>query len=58
MDEESHDPEVRLRRLHHQMLVDQGVVSKSALDVEIEGMNITLNEYYERIRPPDIVEAA
>ena len=58
MDEESHDPEVRLRRLHHQTLVDQGLVSKSALDVEIEGMNITLNEYYERIRPPDITEVA
>jgi hypothetical protein len=56
VDEESHDPEVRSRRLHHQILVWQGVVSKTALDVEIEGMNMTLNEYYESIRPADITE--
>jgi hypothetical protein len=34
----------------------QGVVSKTALDVEIEGMNMTLKEYYESIRPADITE--
>lgn len=36
------------------MLVDNGQVSTSSLDVEIEGMNMTLREYYEDIRPPDI----
>jgi argininosuccinate lyase len=56
VDEESHDPDVRLLRVHHQMLVYQGVLSKSSLDMQIEGLNMTLNEYYESKRPPDITE--
>lgn len=53
MDVDTQDPTKRLSRLDEQILVDGRTVSKSSLDVEIEGLNITLAEYYENIRPPD-----
>lgn len=53
MNEDSQDPATRWTALDLQTLVDNGKVSRSSLDVPIEGMNITLNDYYEGIRPPD-----
>lgn len=44
----------RLARVDEQDLVDDGIVSTTSLDVEIEGMNITLKEYFEAQRPPDL----
>jgi hypothetical protein len=46
------------RRIDEQVLVDNYVASYSSLEVGIEGMNITLMEYYESIRPPDIDDIA
>ena len=48
------DPLGRIERLEEQILVDKRVVSYSSLDVQIEGMNMTLKEYYEDLRPPDL----
>jgi hypothetical protein len=45
-------------RVDEQILVDNGRVSTSSLDVGIEGTNITLREYYEGIRPPDLADLA
>jgi hypothetical protein len=53
VDDDTQDPMKQLTRLDEQILVDGGTVSKSSLDVEIEGLNITLAEYYENIRPLD-----
>ena len=58
MDEETQDPAIRMERTNKQLLVDQGQVSTTSLDVQIEGMNMTLKEYYENIRPPDLAELA
>lgn len=58
MDEDTEDPVDRMERTNEQLLVDQGQVSTTSLDVEIEGMNMTLKEYYEDIRPPDLEELA
>ena len=44
----------RLARVEQQVLVDEGKVSTTSLDVEIEGMNMTLAEYFEAQRPPDL----
>jgi hypothetical protein len=49
------DPETtNMRKTDEQVLVDNGLVSNSALDVIIEGSNQTLLEYYESIRPVEI----
>jgi hypothetical protein len=58
VDEDTEDPVDRMERTNEQLLVDQGQVSTTSLDVEIEGMNMTLKEYYEDIRPPDLEELA
>jgi len=58
VDEDSQDPVISMERTNEQLLVDQGQVSTTSLDVEIEGMNMTLKEYYENIRPPDLTELA
>jgi hypothetical protein len=58
VDEDTHDPAIRRQRTNEQVLVDHGQVSTSALDVEIEGTNITLKQYYEDIRPPDLADLA
>jgi hypothetical protein len=58
VDEETQDPVIRMARTNEQLLVDQGQVSTTSLDVEIGGMNMTLKEYYENIRPPDLAELA
>lgn len=58
MDEETQDPEIRMERTNEQLLVDQCQISTTSLDVEIEGMNMTLKEYYEGIRPPDLADLA
>jgi len=57
VDEDTYDPEIRSQRTNQQTLVDFRQVSTTALDVEIEGWNITLKEYYEGIRPPDLAMA-
>ena len=51
MDEDTED---RLKRKDEQILVDNRVVSTSSLDIQIEGTNMTLKDYYEGIRPPDL----
>jgi hypothetical protein len=58
VDEDIEHPMARMERINEQTLVDNGQVSTSALDVEIEGMNKTLKEYYEDIRPPDLAKLA
>jgi hypothetical protein len=58
VDEETQDPVIRMERTNKQLLVDQGQVSTTSLDVQIEGTNMTLKEYYENIRPPDLAELA
>jgi hypothetical protein len=52
------DPLGRIERLEEQILVDKGIVSTVSLDVQIEGTNMTLKEYYEDLRPPDLPDLA
>jgi hypothetical protein len=52
------DPLGRIERLEEQILVDKGIVSTVSLDVQIEGTNMTLMEYYEDLRPPDLPDLA
>lgn len=58
MDEDTRDPVIRRERTNEQILVDHGQVSTNSLDVQIEGTNMTLKEYYEDIRPPDLADLA
>jgi hypothetical protein len=58
VDEDLEEPALRIERVNEQTLVDDRQVSTSALDVQIEGTNMTLKDYYEEIRPPDLPELA
>ena len=57
MDEDTQDRQLRMQRVDEQILVSNGRVSLNALEAVIEGTNTTLLEYYEALRPADVIEA-